>query len=214
LIDRAQGARPGWTAMDGRALMAGMDGDERIRGWFVPLSRRDVTLGAAARGLAAIGIAQDDVPFVVKLVENPRYDLPGFDFFHGATTLRAHDYIHIVLGRGLLPKDESFVIGFTMGSTDRVSTTEEHLYAIFSKYLYPKAYRSTDDDIRVFRDAAKLGFVSDCRSLATVDFDRYLDWPLGAVRGDLGIEEDLLRAYYAIEKRRFPHALESQRLLR
>jgi hypothetical protein len=190
-----------------------MDTDEKIRRWFFPLSRRDTTLGAAARDLEAIGVAQADVPFVVQLVENPRYDLPGFDVFHGATTLQTHDYIHIVLGRGLLPKDESFVIGFTMGSTDRVSTTEEQLYAILSKYLYPKDYRRTDDDLRVFRDAVKLGYISACRSLATVDFGPYLDWTLGAIRDDLGLEEDLLRAYYAIEKRRFPQAFESQRLL-
>jgi hypothetical protein len=189
------------------------DIDEKIRRWFVPLSRRDMTLGAAARALATIGLVQQDVPFVVQLVENPRYDLPGFDVFHGATTLQTHDYIHIVLGRGLLPKDESFVIGFTMGSTDRVSTTEEELYAIFAKYLYPKDYRRTDDDLRVFRDAVKLGFISACRSLATIDFGRYVDWTLGAIRDDLGLEEDLLRAYYAIEKRRFPEAFESQRLL-
>ncbi len=189
------------------------DTDEKIRRWFVPLSRRDTTLGAAARDLATIGLVQQDVPFVVQLVENPRYDLPGFDVFHGATTLQTHDYIHMVLGRGLLPKDESFVIGFTMGSTDRVSTTEEELYAIFAKYLYPKDYRRTDDDLRVFRDAVKLGFISACRSLATIDFGRYIDWPLGAIRDDLGLEEDLLRAYYAIEKRRFPQAFESQRLL-
>jgi hypothetical protein len=119
----------------------------------------------------------------------------------------------MILGRGLLPKDESFVIGFTMGTTDRVSTTEETLYAIFAKYLYPKEYRRTDDDLRVFRDAVKLGFVSECRSLASVDYVRYLDWPLGDIRRDLNLEEDLLRAYYAIEGRRYPHAFESQRLL-
>jgi hypothetical protein len=47
----------------------------------------------------------------------------------------------------------------------------------------------------VFRDAVKLGFVSDCRSLASVDYGRYLDWPLGDIRRDLNLEEDLLRAY-------------------
>ena len=155
-------------------------------------------------GPRAIGDAQAELPFVVQLVENPRYDLPGFDVFRGATSLQTHDYIHIVLGRGLLPKDESFVIGFTMGSTDRVSTTEEQLYAIFSKYLYPKDYRRTDDDLRVFRDAVKLGYVSACRSLATIDFAPYLDWPLGAIRDDLGLGGPPCRAYYAIEKRRFP----------
>jgi hypothetical protein len=71
-----------------------MDIDEQIRRWLVPLSRRDTTLAEAARELAAIGLAQADVPFIVQLVENPKYDLPGFDVFHGATTLQTHDYIH------------------------------------------------------------------------------------------------------------------------
>ena len=110
-------------------------------------------------------------------------------------------------------KDEAFVLGFTMGSTDRVSTTEEKLFAFFTKHLYPKAYRFSDDDLRVFRDAVKLGFISACQSLAGVNYRQYLDWPIAKIRAELGIEEDLLRAYYAIERRRFPGAPESQRLL-
>ena len=35
-------------------------------------------------------------------------------------------------------KDEAFVIGFTMGSTNRVSTTEEKLYSFFAKYSLPQ----------------------------------------------------------------------------
>jgi hypothetical protein len=189
------------------------DRNEQIRRWIVPLSDGERTLRDAAEELAAIGITQQDVPFLVQLVENPAFDLPGIEVFHGATTLQTHDYIHMVLGRGLLPKDESFVIGFTMGSTDQVSTTEERLYGFFSKYVYPRDYRRSDEDVRVFKDAVKLGFVSNCRPLATVDFARYLDWPLGRIRRELEVEEDLLRAYYAIEARRFPAAPESQRLL-
>jgi hypothetical protein len=189
-----------------------MNTDGQIRSWFIPLSCREKTLGAAARELEAIGVRQEDVPFLVQLVENPRYDLPGFDVFHGATTLQTHDYIHMVLGRGLLPKDESFVIGFTMGTTDRVSTTEETLYAIFAKYLYPKDYRRTDDDLRVFRDAVKLG----SSRLPIARHGRLRPLPRLAardIRRDLNLEADLLRAYYAIEGRRYPHAFESQRLL-
>lgn len=40
-----------------------------------------------------------------------------------------------------------------------------------------------------------------------------MHWELGDIRRELGIEEDLLRAYYAIEKRRYPEAMDSQRLL-
>lgn len=190
-----------------------MDIQEQVQKWFIPLSCRDRTLRQCYDELQAFGMKQEDVPYIIQLVENPKFDLPGFDLFHGAVDLRTHDYIHIILGRGVLPKDEAFVIGFTMGSTDRVSTTEERLFSFFSKYLYPRNYRFTDDDIRVFKDGVKLGYVSDCQSLSKVDYSACVDQPLAEIRKALGIEEDLLRAYYGIEKRRFPHALESQRLL-
>jgi hypothetical protein len=41
-----------------------------------------------------------------------------------------------------------------------------------------------------------------------------LDRPLGRIRASIGLEEDLLRAYYAIEARRYPTSVESQRLLK
>jgi hypothetical protein len=187
---------------------------ESVRDWFVPVSRGGMTLREADASLDAVRMAPEEVPFLVRLVENPALDLPMLDVFHGATDLPTHDYLHIVLGRGLLAKDEAFVIGFTMGATDQVGRGEEFLYGMFAKYLYPKQYRFTDEDLRVFKDAVRLGYISDCDTrLCTTDFDRFLDTPLEAIREALGIETDLLRAYYAIEKRRYPKSRESQRLL-
>jgi len=185
-----------------------------VRDWFVPLSRGDMTLREADASLDAVRMAPEQVPFLVRLVENPALDLPMLDVFHGATDLPTHDYIHLVLGRGLLAKDEAFVIGFTMGATDQVGRGEEFLYGVFAKYLYPRQYRFTEDDLRVFKDAVRLGFVSDCDPrLCKTDFERFLDTPLEGIREALGIETDLLRAYYAIEKRRYPASRESARLL-
>jgi hypothetical protein len=186
---------------------------EQARRWIVPLSHGEVVLRQARSDLATMGIKQSDVPLLVQLIENPRFDLPGFDIFHGATDLATHDQIHILLGRGLLPKDEAFVIGFTMGSTDRVSQTEETLYGWFAKFLYPRGYRFDDEDLRVYRDAIRLGFVSDCVPLHKAALHTMQDMTISEARAHLGIEEDLLRAYYAIEKRRYPRSLESQRLL-
>jgi hypothetical protein len=186
---------------------------EKVRDWFVPLSRSDVTLAAVHEELSRIALKQQDVPFLVQLVENPKYDFPGFDIFHGATDLRAHDLIHILLGRGLLPKDEAFVVGFTMGSTDLVSATEERLYTFFARNFYPRAYRFSDEDTRVFKDAVRLGFVSDCQPLSKANLEALLPLSLREARRALGIEEELLRAYYAIEKRRYPDSFESRRLL-
>lgn len=176
--------------------------------WHIPLSRDQTTLRAAAEDLARVGAAPDDIPLMVRLAENPRFNL-----FHGAVDLKTHDYIHIVLGRGLLAKDEAFVIGFTMGSTQRLSATEEKLFTLVAEHLYPGIYRFTDEDVRVFRDAVRLAFVSDTPPLNQIDYKRYFDHSIGEIRRELKIEVPLLRAYYAIEKQRYPHSPECRRLL-
>ena len=176
--------------------------------WHTPLSRCNMTLREAADDLARVGAAPEDIPLMVRLAENPRYNL-----FHGAVDLKTHDYIHCILGRGLLAKDEAFVIGFTMGSTNRLSATEEKLFALVAERLYPGIYRFSREDVRVFRDAVRLAFVSDTPALNQIDYGRYLDRTLGDIRRELRIDEGLLRAYYAIEKRRYPNSPESRRLL-
>ncbi len=183
------------------------------RDWHLPLSREDVTMGAALADLKRVGAAPDEIPLVVRLVENPRYDIPGFDIFHGAVDLDAHDCIHILLGRGLMAKDEAFIIGFTMGSTGKVSPTEERLFTLVARHLYPGIYKFGEDDVRIFRDALRLAVICGCRPLDAVPYSEYRDWRLADLRRHLGVETDLLRAYYAIERRRFPDAPESRRLL-
>ena len=181
--------------------------------WFIPLSEQAKTLGEAYSELAAFGDNQNAIPFIVQMVENPKFDLPGIDIFNGATSLKTHDFIHILLGRGILPKDEAFVIGFTMGSTNRVSAVEEKLYGLFSRFLYPKEFRFSDTDFEVYKDALRLGFISDCQPLDKVDYEALMHLSLEDARKAIGIESSLIRAYYEIEKRRYPDERESQRLL-
>jgi len=181
--------------------------------WHIPYSRDQITLREARESLATVGLKQQDVPLMIQLVENPRYDIPGIEIFHGSVDIKTHDAIHIMLGRGLLSKDEAFVIGFTMGSTNKVTTLEENLYALASKHLYPKVYRFNDEDVRIFKDASKLGYISDCLPLDDIDYDRYLDWKLRDIRSEIGLESDLILAYYRIEQRRHPNDRASQRLL-
>ena len=190
-----------------------MTTDEKVENWFVPLSTTDLTLQQAHSQLDEFGLEQEDVPLIIQLVENPKYDLPGIDIFHGATNLDTHDYIHILLGRGVMIKDEAFVLGFTMGSSNRVTTTEERLFGFLTKYIYPKNYQFTDQDLDVFKDAVRLSFISDCQSLAKVDYKKYIEWPVQKIRDDIGLETDLLKAYYAIEAKRYPHDKECNRNL-
>ena len=182
--------------------------------WHIPFSQDQITLREARASLERLGAKQDEIPLMVQLVENPRYDLPGLDLFHGKVDLKRHDAIHILLGRGLLSKDEAFVIGFTMGSTHKVTTWEENLYALVSRRFYPKGFQFDAEDIRIFKDATKLGHISDCQPLDQVDFDQYLDCHLRDLRATLGLESDLILAYYRIEQRRYPRAKASGRLLR
>src|SRR5262245_29310014 len=181
--------------------------------WHIPFSQDQITLCAAKENLSALGAKQEEIPLMIQLVENPRYHIPGLDLFHGAVDLATHDAIHILLGRGLLPKDEAFVIGFTMGSTDQVTTIEENLYALFAKHLYPKVFQFKDEEIRIFTDATKLGFISMCRPLDKIDYSQYLDYTLRDMRQDIGLESDLILAYYRIEQKRYPNAQATQRLL-
>ena len=176
--------------------------------WHIPLSRRNMTLGEAAADLARVGAAPEDIPLMVRLAENPRYNL-----FHGAVDLQTHDYIHAILGRGLLAKDEAFVIGFTMGSTNHLSATEERLFTLVAERLYPGIFRFSREDVRVFRDAVRLAFICETPALNRIDYARLMDRPLGGIRAELRIDEDLLRAYFAIEQRRYPASPESRRLL-
>ncbi len=183
------------------------------RDWHVPLSHDHFTLQEILLSAKDDQASQDDVPLIVQLVENPKFDLPWINIFNGAVNLHDHDCIHALLGRGFLPKDEAFVIGFTMGSTNRTDTLEQKLYAWAAKYLYPGPYKFSDEDIQVFKDAVHLGYVSDCEALNTIDYRPYLSMPVRDARAELGIETDLISAYFQVEKKRYPDSTASQRLI-
>ncbi|MCI0507277.1 MAG: hypothetical protein L0Z73_14370 [Gammaproteobacteria bacterium] len=181
--------------------------------WYIPFKQDMVSLRQAKESMASVRANQDEIPLMVQLVENPKFQIPGIRLFHGAVDLNQHDYIHAILGRGLLDKDEAFTIGFTMGSTSKVTTTEETLYALVSRYLYPEVYKFDEEAIEVFKNAVRLGYISSCAPLDEFDFAPYLDLPMREVRARLGLEKPLILAYYEIEKARYPDARDSQRLL-
>lgn len=181
--------------------------------WLVPLNQGDILVEDALLSLRALGAPQEEIPLIVRLLENPDYHMPGVTLFHGAVDLATHDYIHILLGRGLMPKDEAFTIGFTMGSTNEVSVFEEELFCTINRFLYPKLYRFGPEEIAIFKDAVQLGRLSMCQPLNEVNFTDFAHSTISGMRTALGIEEDLLKAYYDIEAKRYPQAKESERLM-
>ena len=154
-------------------------------------------------------LTQEDVPLIIKLTENPNYLTSKL--FTGAVDLFTHDCIHVILGRGLLPKDEAFVIGYTMGSGQKMSRWRRNLFLWVCKYLYPEGYKFSEEERYIFYSGVMAG--SRCPTdLSEVDFKGVLDYKVQAVREKLGIDKELLKCYYCAEKRLF-NDKESQRLL-
>ena len=179
--------------------------------WEAPSVREgsNYTLDSILEEMSPFSLGQGDVPLIVKLVENPSYKTATL--FGGAVDLFSHDCIHATLGRGLGVKDEAFVIGYTMGSTKRMARWRRNLFMFCAKYLYPEGYKFGEDERLVFYNAVMAG--SKCPSdLSKVDFRHHLTSTPYYIRIKLGIDEEILKSCYELEKNLFRESHESQRL--
>jgi hypothetical protein len=185
--------------------------ERQIDGWHIPLSNGQITLDKGLESMESFKLEAQDVPLVIKLVENPKYDI---GLFAGNVSLHNHDCIHLLLGRGLRVKDEAFVIGYTMGSTKKMPRWRRNLYMFCAKYLFPEGYSFGEEERFVFNTAVLAG--SKCPTdLSKVDFNREKNGKrrISALRKELGIDKDLLKNCYEVEKTCFGSSKESWRLL-
>jgi hypothetical protein len=181
--------------------------------WHIPLSLDSISLQQAHESLNTVKASKKGVPLLVRLIENPAYKLPYITLFHGSVSLLQHDYIHFLLGRGLLPKDEAFVIGMTMGSTAKMGKIEAIAYCYISRFLYQPPFRFSKEDCLIFLQAVELAKKMRCLPLDTFPFHDHLDKPLAEVRKIVGIDTEMLKQAYAHEKTTFSNEIESARLL-
>ena len=182
--------------------------------WHISILENNITLGEAQTSLKQVGAEKKDIPLIVKLIENPKFSIPGITFFHGAVNLLTHDYIHILLGRGLMPADEAFTIGYTMGSTRQVSSAEASLFELITSHLYPESYQFKDRDINIFRAALDIAEKSNGQALDQVNYEPLLKTQTGKIRDTLGINTKKIIDYYKTEKMLYPDSKASSRLLR
>ena len=182
-----------------------------IENWHIPYFEfKGITLKKALDAMADVRINSNQVPFIIQLVENPKYDI---GLFAGNVDLFTHDSIHVLLGRGLLVKDEAFVIGYTMGSTKKMGRWRKNLFMFCAKYLYPKGYVFGEEERFVFNLGVAAG--SRCPTdLSTVDFHLIQREDVWQVRKRFGINDGLIKACYGLEKQMFGGSYESERLLR
>ncbi|MDZ7993999.1 MAG: hypothetical protein RM022_032645 [Nostoc sp. EfeVER01] len=126
------------------------------------------------------------MPFVIWLLENPNsiMALPG------KISLLHHDYIHILLDRGISSQDEAFVIGFTMGNDLKTNQLHLFIYQFFAKFIYPVPYNFSRLDFMSF----KLGFVYGrkikIKQINEIDFEIYQNETIGFLRNFFGINTD------------------------
>ena len=187
------------------------DPDKLAAEWIVPLSNGDKKLGEAVAEMEPFKLEGKDVPFIIKFFENPKFNF--FNFFPGAVRLKNHDCIHAILGRGVLPKDEAFIIGYTMGSTGKMTNFKEFLFLLIVSWLYPEGYKFYAEEREVFRGARDIAEMSRPSDLSKVNFDELLNLDLKTARKRLGICEIKLRLRYTIEKEMYPDSKEAQRLI-
>lgn len=175
--------------------------------WHIPLKDDRLTVNEALSTMESFKLNQDDVPFIIKFFENPKYNI-----LPGAVTLQVHDIIHVLLGRGLLPKDEAFVIGFTMGTTKQLTKTHKKIFKLVTQYLYPEGYRFGHDEHSVFETGVNCAEQMICLNFAKLDLTAFVDYTIREAREELDINVDLLLDAYTKEKASYDSP-ESQRLL-
>ena len=182
---------------------------EAAEEWHPKLSASRRKLSSVLKEMDSFKLCQENIPLIIKLVENPNYNTSKL--FGGAVDLFTHDCIHVVLGRGLLVKDEAFVIGYTMGSTKNMKRWKRNLFMFVSKYLYPEGYKFREEERFVFNAGVMAGSLCPI-NLSQINFKKYLNRQIKTIRKEIGVDVDFLEQYYSIEKKCF-NVIESQRLL-
>lgn len=180
--------------------------------WHIPLHQDVMTLGEALASLPAPAEMLES-PLMLRLQRDPELSFLGRLAFRVELDQHQHDCIHVLLGRGLLPMDQAFVLGFTIASSKKGSLPEHKVNAEIGRHFNTNAGLFSDTEYALFKEGIKLAYLSYCAPLENFDFRPWLEQSLRKLREAAGLEAELLLAYYAVEKHRYPHASASQRLL-
>ena len=173
--------------------------------WYPGLNNDSMKLGEIQATLP--GFDQKDIPKIVRLFENPESPVA----LPGAVTLKRHDAIHFLLGRGLLDQDEAFVLGFTIG-TDRKSDERDIDALRAALGIYPEPYQIREEDVKAFDLGVRAGRISKVNNIAELAIENDVDSTLGELRAKVGIDSQMLREFYRLEQQIIPGTPSSVRL--
>ena len=184
----------------------------KAEAWHVPLFSNGKRLFTVIDEMEGWKLNPKDVPWIIRFFENPRSLLCEFGIFPGCVNLFTHDCIHIILGRGILPKDEAFVLGYTMSSTGKLGWLREKIFLFIARWLYPEGYKFYEEEAQVFKWGVLAGKQCDV-DLTKVNFDKLKGMKISYIRELLGVETKFIKICYLLEKKSFLNSRESQRLL-
>ncbi|GAB5388657.1 MAG: hypothetical protein Alpg2KO_16250 [Alphaproteobacteria bacterium] len=181
-------------------------GKLRWKHWSPGLDNGHWKLGDVIESLPGAGAIE--IAFMVKVFENPASPIA----LPGAITLARHDAVHAMVGRGLRPQDEGFVIGFTMGSDPKLKPWHCKVFKFVSRYLYPKAYKFYEDDLMAWDLGVGAARKMGVPNLAEYPFEDPMDRTLDDLRKELKINLPELHAIYRKETLLAPDTEETRRL--
>ncbi len=174
--------------------------------WHCGISNGDQTLDEVRQTLPANN--PEDISLIVKIFENPKSPFA----LKGAVNLERHDCIHIILGRGLLPQDEAFVIGFTMGTSKNISKLEEFFFKFVSMYLYPKKYKFKRRHMLAYNLGLNYGKKCKVLKIYEFPFENHINAKLSDIRNELSIDVQELKNIYRKERELLSNTKVSLRL--
>ena len=140
------------------------------------------------------GGGQEDIPFIVWLLENPDSMLA----LPGKINLYNHDCLHILLDLGISLDDEAFVVGFTMGNDLKTNRSHLAIFKILSKLLYPKEYNFNEAQFKLFDLAFSYGRKLRFKNLNELDFKVHEEKTVGELRNLFGIKLEAVRRCFAL----------------
>lgn len=123
-------------------------------------------------------------PILVELLENPRFRIGGrnLGIMPGSVDIDLHDCLHILLGRSFLPANEAFVVGFTMGSTQRMSWITSKLFRLIASHAYPRTHRFRPVDGKIFERAVAVGARCATEDLSRLRSSDLVSMTVGSAR--------------------------------
>jgi len=139
--------------------------------------------------------ASSQIPFFVRLFENPEYSWFLPSIFKGRVGLKQHDFIHLLLSRGFNIVDEIAVVGVSMGSTKGMNSFNTFIFYMAQWLFYDKYFRFPLKYYPIFAAYVKLGHGMK-KNLSKVKVEKWSDYEMQDLRKEFGLfKEDLIEIW-------------------